>query len=75
MIPPKTNEHYGFFGYEGAMCDRALRSDNAEMLKECIERGWIDADTEVLGAGSVIEFCERRGFAKCGAVLRALKAA
>ncbi len=74
LIPPRQNISYGFFGYEGAMCDSAIRSDNAPMLKECIERGWIDSDTCVLGFRNALQFCEARGFEKCAELLRQNKA-
>ena len=70
LLPPfDPTITYGFFGYKGAMCDRAIRADNADMLKECIEQGWIDAKTEVLGFGTALDFCKARGFTKCAELL------
>ena len=70
LLPPQGSGQYGWFGYQGAMCDRALRSDNGPMLQECIDRGFIDADCEVLGFGNVLKFCEARGYTACAEVLR-----
>ena len=71
LLPAKAhNQQYGFFGYEGAMCDRAIRADNRPMLKECIDAGFIDANTEVIGFKNALDFCERRGFKQCAEVLR-----
>lgn len=70
LLPPKTNEQYGFFGYEGAMCDRAIRARNLPMLRECMDRGFMDADTEVIGFKNVVDFCEARGYPECAEAIR-----
>lgn len=60
----------GIFGYSGACCDAAIRSDNAEDAKECWRRGYMDYDTRML-AGTVGEECERRA-PKVAAMLKKL---
>lgn len=64
--------NYGFFGYSGAMVDRAMRSDNDLMLKECFDAGFVDAETRMLGGETVLEFCDKRGYTKCAAMLRSM---
>lgn len=49
---------YGFFGYRGAMCDRAIRADNADMLAECLERDFFDPDSELVTFKTVRQFCK-----------------
>ena len=72
LLPTQDeNENYGFFGYRGAMCDRAIRTDNPKMLAECIEKGFVDATSEVLGAGTVLDYC-RKIAPKCAAMLETL---
>lgn len=75
LLPPQENRQYGMFGYAGTMCDNAIRADNPAMLQECIDRGWIDADTQLLMGGTVLEFCDKKGFSKCADLLRSHKAA
>ena len=68
LLPPETNQGYGFFGYKGAMCDRAIRSDNAPMLAECLEREFFDPDDEMLSLKTVRQFCKEAA-PKCYAML------
>jgi hypothetical protein len=72
LLPPNEGQKYGFFGYSGAMCDRAIRADNAPMLEECVERGFVDADSRMLGGGTVLEYCEKVA-PMCAAMLKGRK--
>lgn len=45
-------------------------ADNAEMMKECIERGFVDADCRMLMGGTFLEHC-RKVAPKCAAALEA----
>lgn len=58
LLPPKDpNRSYGLGGYSGEACDRAIRADNAPMLKECIQRDFIDAGSEMLDGKTILQFC------------------
>ena len=73
LLPEQIpNQQYGFFGYKGAMCDRAIRLDNAPMLRECVDRGFIDLASEMLGGGTVLDHC-RKVAPKCAAMLEELQ--
>lgn len=56
-----TTRTYGYFGYEGACCDHAIRSDNIEMVKEIIERGWITKETETLDGLRMVKYARKYG--------------
>lgn len=72
LLPEQIpDQQYGFFGYKGAMCDRAISRDNPDMLKECVERDFIDANSEMLQGGTVLDYC-RKVAPKCAAMLEAL---
>ena len=72
LFPPKDpTKGYGWFGYEGAMCDRAIRADNPDMLAEAVARGWINADSEMLDGKTILQYCERVA-PKCAERLRGL---
>lgn len=72
LFPPKDpNKSYGWFGYEGAMCDRAIRADNPEMLTEAVKHGWINANSEMLDGKSILQHCERVA-PRCAEALRKL---
>lgn len=59
LLPdPSSNNSWGMFGYRGAMCDRAIRSDNAPMLQECLERDFFDPDEEMLNFKTVRNYCK-----------------
>lgn len=65
-LPEKqSGTKYGLFGYEGAMADAAVRTDNAENLIECIRRGYIDKDTKTVFDHSMIEHCRLFGAVEC----------
>lgn len=66
-------QNYGFFGYAGWASDLAIRQDNPDMLQECLDRDFIDLDSEVLITGNILTLCELRGYEKCAALLRSLK--
>ncbi len=51
---------WGIFGYRGAMCDRAIRSDNAPMLAECLEREFFGPDDEMLTFKTVRQYCKEK---------------
>lgn len=58
LLPPKDPKRsYGLGGYNGEACDRAIRADNAPMLKECIDRGFIDNTSEMLDGKTILQFC------------------
>jgi len=58
LLPPYVpGNTYGNLGYRGAMCDRAIRADNAPMLKECIKREFIDERCEMLDGKTILQFC------------------
>jgi hypothetical protein len=60
LLPPEDSQkQWGMFGYRGAMCDRAIRSDNAAMLAECLERDFFDPDDEMLSFMTVRQFCKK----------------
>jgi hypothetical protein len=63
---------YGFFGYKGNMCDRAIKGDNAPMLRECVERGFVDADSEMLNGLTVLAYYKKVA-PKCAEMLESLK--
>lgn len=72
ILPEKMNsQQYGWFGYPGAMCDRAIRADNAEMLKECVDRGYINDNSEMFCGCSVLDYC-RKVAPKCASMLESL---
>lgn len=58
LLPPDDGRGWGFFGYRGAMCDRAIKADNAPMLAECLERDFFDPDAEMLNFKTVRQFCK-----------------
>lgn len=49
IFPPRgTHGNWGWFGYEGSMCDRAIRADNPKMIAECVRLGWINPASEMM---------------------------
>jgi hypothetical protein len=58
------------FGYRGEMCDRAIKADNAAMLKECLERDFFVPDDEMLSFKTVRQWCEKTA-PRCFAMLQA----
>ena len=59
LLPERGDSNvYGVFGYVGAMCDRAIRADNAPMLAECLEREFFAPDDEMLTFKTVRQFCK-----------------
>lgn len=72
LFPPKEpNKGYGWFGYEGAMCDLAIRADRPDMLAEAVARGWINADSEMFDGKTILQHCELVA-PKCAEKLREL---
>ena len=66
MLPDKESQRmWGEFGYEGTMCDRAIRSDNLEDFQECVRRGYMDKDSDVMGAQSIVDLCRKKKAVKC----------
>ncbi len=72
VLPAKENISYGLFGFEGAMCDRAIRSDNKEMLMECIKKGFINADSKTLFGDTIVKHADRFCAKQCATYLREL---
>lgn len=68
LLPPKEDKAYGFFGYEGWVADSAIRSDNAPMLRECIDRGFVTPESKMLGPRNLRQWCEINA-PKCFAML------
>ena len=61
MLPDRNSQkEWGIFGYEGTLCDRAIHGDNLEDLKERIERGFMEPNSEVIGARSVLDLCIKK---------------
>jgi hypothetical protein len=59
LLPdPGQSNNWGMFGYRGAMCDRAIKADNAPMLKECLDRGFFDPDDQMLSFKTVRAYCK-----------------
>jgi len=70
MLPdPLSRSSWGTFGYVGAICDIAIRADNAPMLEECLDRGFFDPDAEMLSCKTVRQFCKETAQA-CYAMLQ-----
>lgn len=70
LFPPKESRpHWGWFGYEGTMCDSAIRADNPAMIEECVRRGWINANSEMMDGKTILQECEKKA-PKCAAKLR-----
>lgn len=68
---PKRSDHfYGFFGYEGYMCDKAIRTDNVEAFLACVENEWLDKDCKTLDGHSMVTYAERYGAKECAAEMR-----
>lgn len=63
---------YGFFGYPGAMVDRAIRTDDPVGLQKMIDIGWIDANTKTMDNLTMREYCIERGASKCAELFEAL---
>lgn len=61
--------HYQFAGFAA---QQALDLDRPDWLKECIEREYIDATTEMFGFLTIRKYAEERGRAKCAALLKRL---
>jgi hypothetical protein len=58
LLPPyNPTQTYGNMGYRGAMCDRAIRADNAPMLKECVKHDFIDQNSEMFDGKMILQFC------------------
>lgn len=57
LLPPEESRAYGWFGYQGAMCDRAIQADNGPMLQECIDRVFIDTAAEGDRIGIDVTVC------------------
>lgn len=69
LLPtPDPKKNFGIFGYAGLCCDLAIKSDNAPMLSECIDRGFVDIDTRMVN-GTVLEYCEKKA-PRCAALLK-----
>lgn len=60
---------YGFFGYKGWVCDRAIYRDDPTWLQECIDRGYIDSTSILLGGQTVRAFCEDQRKTRCSKLL------
>ena len=56
---------YGFFGYPGAMVDRAVRTDDPIGLQAMMDAGWITKDSKTMDNFTMSEYCERNGSLKC----------
>lgn len=70
LLPEERPDGYGFaFGYAGYCTDVAIKTDNPAMLAECIERGFIDETSTMLDNTTIAGQCEKRGWAKCAAML------
>jgi len=70
LFPPKESRtHWGLFGYEGSMCDSAIKGDNPAMMEECVRRGWINAKSEMLDGKTILQECDAKA-PKCAAKLR-----
>jgi hypothetical protein len=67
---PASRSGWGFFGYWGAMCDQAIRADNAPMLEELLNRGVFKPDDEMLSFKTVRQFCKEIA-PNCYAMLQA----
>lgn len=57
LLPPKDANRSYPIAYKGTCCDTAIRADNAAMLRECVERDFIDASSEMLDGKTVLQFC------------------
>lgn len=60
---------WGWFGYEGSMCDRAIALDRPDMIRECVQRGWINPKSEMLDGKTILQQCEKVA-PKCAEFLR-----
>ena len=61
-LPEYTpNGHYGYFGYPGACCDIAIRSNNVAAVKECLEREFMGKDTRTLDGYGMVKYARRYG--------------
>ncbi len=73
LFEPKIkNKHYGFFGYEGTMIDRAVNTKNAAQIKEAHENGWINHTSKTLDDKTLRNFCRERNAVECDRVLAKL---
>lgn len=62
LFPPKEpNRGYGLFGYEGAMCDLAIFTDNAAQVEEAVKRGWIVPETETFDGMRLVKMARKYG--------------
>ena len=58
LLPqPNPNGYGGFFGYPGLCVEKAIYNDNAPMLRECIERDFIDEHSEMLDGKTILQHC------------------
>lgn len=62
---------YGFFGYPGAMADRAIRRDDATAIKKMLEYGWINKDTKTMDNLTMVQYCDRQNAKKCAKLFAA----
>ena len=53
--------HYGYFGYQGACCDSAIRANRVDMLEECIERGYINKESKTLDGLGMVKYARKFG--------------
>jgi hypothetical protein len=57
LLPARDQNRSYPIAYAGTCCDTAIRADNAPMLKECVERDFIDQHSELLDGKTVLQFC------------------
>lgn len=61
--------HYGYFGYTGACCDLAIRSDDIQRVEECVTRGYMDKDTRTLDGLGMVKYAKKYGALRVAAKL------
>jgi len=62
---------YQAFGWEGTICDRAIRADNVEAVQWIIDQGIIDKDTKTFYDTPIRRLCAERA-PKCEQLLAKL---
>jgi hypothetical protein len=61
LFESNENRFYGWFCYEGAMCDKAFSLDRSDMIQECIDRGWIVPESRTIDERSMVWHARRNG--------------
>ncbi len=58
--------------YRSVCIEGAIRTDNAEAIKDAHTKGWIMPATRALFGETVPRYCELKGAVNCASALRAL---